>query len=83
MVRVLFFGALRDAAGRGELVCDPPPEVETLDGLRAWLATGNPELARAVRAPGVRAVRDRAFAPFDAPIAGADEIAFVPPLSGG
>jgi|CXWL01.1.fsa_nt_gi molybdopterin synthase sulfur carrier subunit len=82
-MKVLFFGSLREAAGVPELECAPPADVATLADLRDWLSARDPALGAAVRARGVRVVRDRAFAPFDTPIAGAREIAFVSPLSGG
>lgn len=83
MTKILFFGALRDAAGCAEMTCTLPGNVETLEALRGWLAARDPALGEAVRKHGVRVVRDHVFCDFGAPIAGAFEIAFVSPLSGG
>lgn len=82
-IKVLFFGRLRDAAGAGERIAAAPADVRTLAELRDWIARDEPELAAALAAPGVRAVRDQNFCALDTPLAGAREIAFVPPLSGG
>jgi sulfur-carrier protein len=80
-VLVLFFGRLREAAGTGEM------EIAVAGGsvadLRAMLAAGNPILGEALAAPGIRVAIDQRIAADDAPIAGAREIAFMPPMSGG
>jgi molybdopterin synthase sulfur carrier subunit len=83
MIKVLFFGALRDAAGCSELTCAPPLDITTLEALRHWLAARDPVLGDAMHARGVRGVRNHSFCTFDEPISAADEIAFVSPLSGG
>jgi sulfur-carrier protein len=81
MARILFFGRLRDLAGAG--ACEAPAGCATLVQLRAQLAAGNPALGEALAGPSVRAAIDRVIAPADASIVGAQEIAFMPPLSGG
>jgi molybdopterin synthase sulfur carrier subunit len=83
MMRILFFGRLRDAAQCAEMRCAPPPHVRTMGALRDWLAERDAVLGQAVRAEGVRVARDQRFCGFDAPIEGASEIAFMSPLSGG
>lgn len=84
MTRILFFGRVRDVAGRAELICDLPVSIETITDLRAWLAQTDPVLGEALRSPGVRVAVDQAFCISDAVTArGAGEIAFMSPLSGG
>ncbi len=83
MLRVLFFGSLRDAAGGAELSVAPPPDIATIAALRSWLAGRDAKLGEALTAPGVRMARDQHFCGDDAPLAGATEIAFMSPLSGG
>ena len=80
MVRVLFFGRLRDLAGVAEVEVAAPP---TLAALQALVSADNPRLAEALAEPSTRIAIDRAFAAADAPIADAREVAFMPPLSGG
>ena len=80
-MRVLFFGRLREAAGCPELHCDE--ELGTVADLRDWLATRDPSLGQALRRPGVRVARNQAFCGWSEPIAGASEVAFMSPLSGG
>ena len=83
MIRVLFFGRLRDTAGRAEMDCAPPADIATIAGLRAWLGAQDDALGTALAAPGIRVARDQSFCGFDAALAGAREIAFMAPLSGG
>ena len=83
MIRVLFFGSLRDAAGHSELRLSPPAEINTVGALAAWIARDNPELLLATKKPGMRVARDQDFCSLETPLAGAAEIAFMSPLSGG
>jgi sulfur-carrier protein len=83
-LRVLYFAAVRDAVGLDEEAVEPPAEVTTLGALVDWLAARSPGHAAAfadrVR---LRAAIDATFAPLTAEIAGAAEIAFFPPVTGG
>ena len=84
MTRILFFGRLGELAGASTLCCDLPEEACTIADVRAWLAARDPLLGEALYAPGVRAAVDQAFCVSDSDrAAGAAEIAFMSPLSGG
>jgi molybdopterin synthase sulfur carrier subunit len=84
MTRLLFFGRLRDIAGAAQLAETLPAEVATVADVRAWLARRDPILGEAIAAPGVRVAVNQALCLSDADVArGADEIAFMSPLSGG
>jgi molybdopterin synthase sulfur carrier subunit len=79
-VRVLFFGELKEIVGRAE------DSAELADGARieelfAHYGGRYPELAR-FRASLV-ASRNREFAPWSAALQPGDEVAFLPPVSGG
>jgi MoaE-MoaD fusion protein len=79
-VRVLFFGRLKDIVGRGE------EQAELSDGARVedlFESYGRnfPELARF--RPSVVASVNQEFAEWRAPLAAGDEVAFLPPVSGG
>ncbi len=83
-MRVLYFAWVRERIGTGEETVSPPAEVSTVGALVDWLA-GRSEGHRAAftdRAR-LRAAVDGAFVPLDAPIAGADEVAIFPPVTGG
>jgi molybdopterin synthase sulfur carrier subunit len=61
-----------------------PPGLATVADLARWLRGRGEEYAYAFENEGVvRAAIDRAHAKPDSPIAGAREIAFFPPMTGG
>jgi molybdopterin converting factor subunit 1 len=79
-VRVRFFAVLRDAVGVPELEVDLPPGA-TPESLFGLLAERHPALAP--RRRSLAAAVNRRYADFDAPLADADEVVFIPPVSGG
>jgi molybdopterin synthase sulfur carrier subunit len=74
-------GRLRDVAGWRERTLDAPPA--TVSALRALLAREDPVLGEALAGRGVQAAVNKALVRADAAIAPGDEIAFLPPMSGG
>jgi molybdopterin synthase sulfur carrier subunit len=83
-VKVLYFAWVRERIGKPEEEIDPPPEVATVADLVAWLSRRGDEYAAAFENPKVvRAAVDRAHVQANAAIAGAREIAFFPPMTGG
>lgn len=83
MVRVLFFGRLSDAAGTMEMSVDLPSGEMDIEAFRALIAQPAPELARLIGEPSVRTVINQAIALPDAVVRDDDEVAFLPPVSGG
>jgi sulfur-carrier protein len=84
MATILYFAWVRDAVGVGEEVIEIPDDAITVGALAAFLATRSEGHARAFADPArLRAAVDLAMVGFDAPIAGAKEIAFFPPVTGG
>lgn len=79
MAQVLMFGALQDFAGWRERTID----VGSLHGLRAVLTMEDPVLGERLSGPGVFAVINKVMVRGDHPLSAADEVAFVPPVSGG
>jgi sulfur-carrier protein len=83
-VKVLYFAWVRERVGKGEEEIAPPAGVRTVAELMAWLAGRGEEYAYAFDNPKViRAAIDRTHVKGDAAIAGAREIAFFPPMTGG
>ena len=83
-VKLLYFAWLRERIGKNAEEIEPPPGIATVGDLVVWLAKQGDEYAHAFANPGVvRAAIDRAHVKADAPIAGAREIAFFPPMTGG
>jgi molybdopterin synthase sulfur carrier subunit len=79
MARFLFFGRLREALGAGELAAALPDGVSDTESVRAWLGGDHPVLLD----PSVRIAVNAEIGHGNAPIADGDEIAFMPPMSGG
>jgi molybdopterin synthase catalytic subunit len=79
-VTVRLFGPIREAAGAKELHVQLPPDA-TAAALRALLAEKHPQFA--ALGPRLRVSVNREFAADDAPLADGDEVAFLPPVSGG
>jgi sulfur-carrier protein len=83
-VKILYFAWVRERVGKTEETVDLPAGITTVKDLVSWLAARGEEYAHAFENPKViRAAIDRAHVRPDATIAGAREIAFFPPMTGG
>jgi molybdopterin synthase sulfur carrier subunit len=83
-MRVLYFAWLREKIGVAEEDIDLPSEVTSVAALIDWLKSRGPGYAAAFAEQKlVRCAVDQEFAATDTPIAGAAEIAFFPPVTGG
>jgi molybdopterin synthase sulfur carrier subunit len=83
-MRLKYFAWVRERIGKTEETIEPPPGVRTVEELMAWLAGRGETYAHAFEKPRViRAAIDHAHVKPDAAIAGAREIAFFPPMTGG
>lgn len=80
MVKVLFFGQLKDVTGRSEDRLEVA-DGTCLDGVFRHYAGMFPRLGEMARS--IVMARNHEFAPLSSPIADGDEIAFLPPVSGG
>ncbi|MCJ2071583.1 molybdopterin converting factor subunit 1 [Methylobacterium sp. J-030] len=83
-MKLVYFAWVRERIGRPEEELTPPATVATVADLVTWLRGRGEEYLHAFADPGVvRAAIDRVHAKPDAAIAGAREIAFFPPMTGG
>jgi len=83
-VKLLYFAWVRERIGKPEEEVELPAEISTVADLVNWLARRGEQYAYAFENPKViRAAIDRAHVRADAAIAGAREIAFFPPMTGG
>jgi molybdopterin synthase sulfur carrier subunit len=83
-MKVLYFAWLRERIGFGEEEISPPAGVSTVGELMAWLAARDETFAYAFENPKlIRAAVDQMHVKPTAPISGAAEIAFFPPMTGG
>ncbi len=83
-MKLRYFAWVRERVGKAEEDIDPPAGVATVGELITWLARQGEGYAYAFENPKViRAAIDRSHVRADARIAGAAEIAFYPPMTGG
>ena len=83
-MKLLYFAWVRERIGKGEEVVEPPPGVSTVADLMTWLAGRGEEYAFAFENPKIiRAAINRAHVKPNTALAGAKEVAFFPPMTGG
>ena len=83
-MKAVYFAWVRERVGKAEEELDPPAGVATVGELIAWLTTRGEGYAYAFeKASVIRAALDRSHVKHDARIAGAREVAFFPPMTGG
>jgi molybdopterin synthase sulfur carrier subunit len=83
-MKLIYFAWVRERIGKAEEDVAIPADVATIADLARWLAGRGEEYAYAFENPAViRAAIDRKHVKPQAPIAGASEIAFFPPMTGG
>ncbi len=80
----MYFAWVRERIGKTEEAIEPPREVVTAGDLIAWLSRRDEGYAHAFENPAtIRVAIDHVHARHDAPLAGARDIAFFPPMTGG
>lgn len=83
-MKVLYFAWVRERVGKADEIIEPPASIQTVGQLMNWLAERGDEYAYAFENRQViRAAIDKAHVKPDTLIAGAHEIAFFPPMTGG
>jgi sulfur-carrier protein len=83
-VKAVYFAWVRERVGVTDEEIAPPAGVTTVGDLIAWLVARGENYAYAFEnAKAIRAALDRKHVKHDAKIAGAREIAFFPPMTGG
>ncbi|QFU17280.1 molybdopterin converting factor subunit 1 [Microvirga thermotolerans] len=83
-MRLVYFAWVRERIGRTDEEVEVPEGVATVADLVRWLKSRGEEYEYAFENEAVvRAAVDRVHAGPDRPIAGAREIAFFPPMTGG
>lgn len=83
-MKLMYFAWVRERIGKAEETIEPPATVSTVGDLISWLSSRGEEYAHAFETPKViRAAIDHTHVRPDTAIAGAREIAFFPPMTGG
>ena len=83
-MKLVYFAWVRERIGKADEEVVLPKDVTTVGDLLKWLAGRGEEYAHAFENPKViRAAIDKSHVKPDTAIAGAREIAFFPPMTGG
>ena len=83
-MKIRYFAWVRERVGRAEEDIAIPDNVTNVSALLDWMKSRGEEYEAAFTHKGVvRVASDRVHARPDAPLAGAGEIAFFPPMTGG
>jgi len=83
-MKVKYFAWVRERIGKAEETVEPPSSVQTIADLIGWLSARSESYAYAFEKPRViRAAIDHTHVKPETAIAGASEIAFFPPMTGG
>jgi molybdopterin synthase sulfur carrier subunit len=83
-MKAIYFAWVRERIGRSDEELSPPASVANVDDLMAWLSRQGEQYAHAFENPKViRVAIDQTHVKHNAPIKGAREIAFFPPMTGG
>ena len=83
-MKAVYFAWVRERIGKTGEEISPPDNVKTVGELSGWLSAKGEEYAYAFEKPDViRAALDRTHVKHDVAIAGAREVAFFPPMTGG
>lgn len=83
-MKILYFAQLRERLNRDSEEVDPPAEVRTVADLISWLKARDEAIDLAMDKPRIfRAAIDAKMVAPDAPIAGAQVVALLPPMTGG
>ena len=83
-MKIRYFAWVRERIGKTDEDIELPPNVATVGDLMTYLAARGDEYAHAFENPKViRAAIDRSHVRPETALAGAREIAFFPPMTGG
>ncbi len=81
---VLYFAWVKEKVGMSTETLTPPTDVTTVGALMDWLTVRGPGHAAAFADRSlIKAAVDQVHVPHTAPLAGAKEVAFFPPVTGG
>lgn len=82
MIKVLFFAQVRELVGTDSLTLDAS-DLATVEAVRQQLAARGDRWALALEEGKLLAAVNQTLTAFDHPVASGDEVAFLPPVTGG
>jgi molybdopterin synthase sulfur carrier subunit len=83
VIKILFFGRLEDIAGLESCPVEYSEQVSTADQLKQKLAKDNADLGDALSQPQIMVAINQSIVAWNSPIKDGDEVAFLPPVTGG
>ena len=83
MIKLLYFASLRETLGVSNESIELPGGVDSIGALRTHLASRGGAWEVFAASKSLRAAVNQAMAGADARVAGGDEVAFFPPVTGG
>jgi len=81
-MKILYFGRLRENAGRREETLALPEGITSISTLKRWL-DNEYGLDGALHDPSVKTMINQTFVHDDLALSGDEEIGFLPPVGGG
>ena len=82
-LKILFFGRLRDFSEKIENEIPVSDDIECIEDVILYLDTLNPYLGKELRKPFTLVSVNKNVVKKDFPIVGGEEVAFLPPVTGG
>ena len=83
-MKILYFARLRQIIGRGQEELELPPDVKTVSALIDYLKGRDEGIAEAFAdLRTLKVAINQSHSSLDASLAGATEVAFFPPVTGG
>ena len=83
-MKILYFARLRQIIGRGQEDIEVPADVKTVSALIDYLKDRDEGIATAFAdLRTLKVAINQSHASLDSPLAGATEVAFFPPVTGG
>ena len=83
MAELHYFGKIREILGQASETLILPSHVSTAEDLRQWLVTRYGDAGACLLAPTVRIIVNEQITDWEATVSDADQLAFIPPVSGG
>ncbi|MCW5722988.1 MAG: MoaD/ThiS family protein [Devosia sp.] len=83
-MKILYFAWLRERLNRSSDDVSPPADLATLADLVDWLRANDEALDFAMANPAqFKLSKNARLVPWDTPLAGAETVAILPPMTGG
>jgi len=83
MANILFFGSLGDCVDQTEFSLELTENTKTAKDVFDAIAEKNPKLSDAKKSTPIKVALNQKIAEWGSPVSNGDELAFLPPVTGG